>query len=114
MTSLFLSTNRGKRSIAFDLKHPDVLAIVRQLVRAADVIVRNFRPGAMERLGQAYEVVRESRNDVIYVSISSFGPHSPYADATCCLARGKSIDQVGITRALRRILSKVAGSGRTR
>lgn len=80
MTSFFLSTNRGKRSIALDLKHPDGLAIVRQLVRTADVIVQNFRPGAMERLGLGYAAVRELRDDIIYVSISGFGPHGPYAD----------------------------------
>ena len=80
MTSFFLSTNRGKRSIALDLKYLDGLAIVRRLVCTAVVIVQNFRPGAMERLGLGYEAVRELRDDIIYVSISGFGPHGPYAD----------------------------------
>lgn len=80
MTSLFLSTNRGKRSIALDLKHPDGLAVVRRLVRTADVFVQNFRPGTMERLGLGYETVRALLNDIIYVSISGFGQHGPYAN----------------------------------
>src|SRR5271170_8443294 len=50
-SALFVSTNRGKRSLSLDLKRPEAVAIVRMLIARADVLVQNFRPGAMERLG---------------------------------------------------------------
>lgn len=80
LTAFFLNINRGKRAIALDLKEPDGLAIVRQLVRGADVFVQNFRPGAIERLGLSEGAVRAERADIVYVSISGFGPTGPYAD----------------------------------
>ncbi|MBM4269661.1 MAG: CoA transferase [Deltaproteobacteria bacterium] len=71
--------NRGKRSIAVNLQTEEGQRIVRRLVRDADVFVQNFRPGAIERLGLPYERLREENPELIYVSISGFGPEGPYA-----------------------------------
>jgi len=79
MTTAFLSINRGKRSLAVDLKQPAGLDIVRRLVRGADVFVQNFRPGAIEKLGLGLTAVRSLTPDIIYVSISGFGTRGPYA-----------------------------------
>jgi crotonobetainyl-CoA:carnitine CoA-transferase CaiB-like acyl-CoA transferase len=79
MTSSFLSCNRSKRSLSVDVKTEDGLAVVRKLVATADVLVQNFRPGAIQRMGLGEEVVREIRPDIVYVSISGFGEDGPYA-----------------------------------
>ena len=79
MAASFLSCNRSKRSLALDLKTPEGLAIVKRLVPTADVLVQNFRPGAIERMGLGEDVVRALRPDIIFVSISGFGESGPYA-----------------------------------
>ena len=79
MKSGYLNINRGKRSMAVDLKQPAGVDIVRQLIATADVLVQNFRPGAIDKLGLGLEAVREIRPDIIYVSISGFGARGPYA-----------------------------------
>ena len=79
MSASFLSCNRSKRSLCVDLKTEEGLAIVRRLAATADVLVQNFRPGAIERMGLGEEVVRELRPDIIFVSISGFGETGPYA-----------------------------------
>jgi len=79
MTSAFLCNNRGKRSLAVDIKSADGLEIVKKLAATADVLVQNFRPGAIERMGLGEDVVRALRPDIIYVSISGFGDTGPYA-----------------------------------
>ena len=79
MNPSFLSCNRNKRSVAIDLKSPDGRAILKKLIQTADVLVHNFRSGAPERLGLGEDDVRAIRPDIIYVSISGFGEHGPYA-----------------------------------
>ncbi|MDP6012042.1 MAG: CoA transferase [Alphaproteobacteria bacterium] len=79
MTSSFLSCNRSKRSLSVDVKTEDGLAVLKKLVATADVLVQNFRPGAIQRMGLGEDVVREIRPDIIYVSISGFGEDGPYA-----------------------------------
>ncbi len=79
MSASFLSCNRGKRGLALDIKAPEGLDIVKRLVARADVLVQNFRPGAIERMGLGEEVVRAIRPDIVYVSISGFGESGPYA-----------------------------------
>jgi crotonobetainyl-CoA:carnitine CoA-transferase CaiB-like acyl-CoA transferase len=69
----YLSINRGKRSVALDLADPRSRAAVQRLVASCDVVIENFRAGAAERLGLAYEQLREVREDLIYCSISGFG-----------------------------------------
>ncbi len=76
----FLALNRGKRSIALDLKNPDDNAVMRQLLAEADVFVVNVRGKALERLGLDYETVRRLRPDIVYVHCVGFGQDGPYAD----------------------------------
>jgi crotonobetainyl-CoA:carnitine CoA-transferase CaiB-like acyl-CoA transferase len=79
MTGIFANNNRGKRSIVIDLKHAEGIDVLRKLVADADVLIQNFRPGAMERLGLGYDDLSELNPDLIYVSISGFGPDGPYS-----------------------------------
>jgi crotonobetainyl-CoA:carnitine CoA-transferase CaiB-like acyl-CoA transferase len=77
MSGIFLNNNRGKRSIVVDLKQDAGVDIVRRLVADADVLIQNFRPGAMERLGLGYDDMAAVNPRLIYVSISGFGPDGP-------------------------------------
>lgn len=76
----FLALNRGKRSIALDLKDPADQAVMRQLLDEADLFVVNVRGKALERLGLDYETVRERNPQIIYVHCVGFGQDGPYAD----------------------------------
>ena len=76
----FLSTNRGKRSIALDLRREDHREVARRLVDAADVLVENFRPGTMERLGFGEQECRARNPGLVYASISGFGLDGPARD----------------------------------
>jgi crotonobetainyl-CoA:carnitine CoA-transferase CaiB-like acyl-CoA transferase len=80
VSSFFLSTHRNQRSLALDLKHPEAQAIARRLVEGADVLVQNFRPGVMTRLGLGYEDARVLNPRLVYVSASGYGEASPYRD----------------------------------
>lgn len=80
MSSLFLVCNRGKRSLSVDLQAPEGLGIVRRLAADADVVIENFRPGVMDRLGLGYDAVKAANPDVIYASLSGFGDEGPYRD----------------------------------
>jgi crotonobetainyl-CoA:carnitine CoA-transferase CaiB-like acyl-CoA transferase len=73
----FLSVNRSKRSVALDLKDPDGRDLALELCGGADVVIENFRPGGAARLGLDYAAVRERRPDVVYCTISGFGPREP-------------------------------------
>ena len=77
--STFYSCNRGKKSLALNLKSDEGKAILRELITASDVLIQNFRPGAIERMGFGEDVVRELNEKLIYVSISGFGEKGPYA-----------------------------------
>jgi formyl-CoA transferase len=70
--------NANKKSIALNLKSPRGLALVKDLLRKADVTVENFAPGTIERLGLGYDVVRELNPGIIYASVKGFGEGSPY------------------------------------
>src|SRR5215469_14203787 len=78
-SALFVSTNRGKRSLSLDLKRPEAATIMRKLIRRADVLVQNFRPGTMERLGLGEPALRAENPRLIYVSLSGVGERGPYA-----------------------------------
>lgn len=71
--------NRNKRAIALDVDDDAGRAVLWDLLRGADVVVQNFRPGAIERMGFGYDAVRAVNPDIVYVSISGFGPDGPYA-----------------------------------
>ena len=75
----FYSFNRGKKSIVIDLKTDAGKRVLTDLVRDADVLVQNFRPGAIARMGFGEDVVRKLNPTIIYVSISGFGENGPYA-----------------------------------
>lgn len=74
----FLCAHRNQRSLTLNLKHPEGLAVARRLVADADVLVQNFRPGVMARLGLSYDDVARSNSRLIYVSASGYGEASPY------------------------------------
>ena len=76
-SAYFLSVNRGKRSVALDLKDPEGRDIALELCARADVVIENFRPGGAARLGLDYEAVQARRPDVVYCTISGFGSREP-------------------------------------
>jgi crotonobetainyl-CoA:carnitine CoA-transferase CaiB-like acyl-CoA transferase len=76
----FLLAHRNQRSLTLDLKKPGALEVARRLVERADVLVQNFRPGVMERLGLGAEHARAWNPRLIYVSASGYGGQSPYRD----------------------------------
>ena len=78
-SSYFLSLNRGKKSITLNLAHKEGRDILLKLARRADVVVENFVPGTMKRLGVDYEVLRQHNPRLIYAACSGFGQTGPYA-----------------------------------
>lgn len=77
MTGIFALHNRGKRSIGINLKANTGRDVLREVVRGADVLIQNFRPGALDKLGFGYDEMRTLNPGLIYVSISGFGPDGP-------------------------------------
>ncbi|MEM1044802.1 MAG: CoA transferase [Pseudomonadota bacterium] len=75
----FVNNNRNKRSVVLDLKHDKGLEAVRRLIGEADVLVQNFRPGVMDRIGLGEAAVRALNPKIVYVSIAGFGFEGPYA-----------------------------------
>jgi len=76
----FLAQNAGKKSVTLNLKHPRGVEILKALVRAADAVVENFRPGVMDRLGVGASVLRAENPRLIYCAISGFGQDGPWVD----------------------------------
>ncbi|HEY7294521.1 MAG TPA: CoA transferase, partial [Dehalococcoidia bacterium] len=76
-SSYFESLNRNKRSICIDLRLPEGRDIVKRLVRRADIVSENFRPGTMEKLGLGYEALSKENPALIFASASMFGPRGP-------------------------------------
>jgi crotonobetainyl-CoA:carnitine CoA-transferase CaiB-like acyl-CoA transferase len=72
--------NRNKRSLALDLKQPAALEIIKQLLQDYDIVLEQFRPGVMERLGLGYEALKAINPKLIYVSITGYGQTGPYRD----------------------------------
>ena len=77
MAPAFVGVNHNKRSLAVDLKRPEGRAAVERIVRTADVVVENFKPGVIGRLGFDYETVRRWRPSIVYCSISGYGQQGP-------------------------------------
>jgi crotonobetainyl-CoA:carnitine CoA-transferase CaiB-like acyl-CoA transferase len=75
----FLSVNRNKKSLTLNMKAPEGQEILRKLLASADVVLENFRPGTMERLGFGYEALRKANPRLVYCSISGFGESGPEA-----------------------------------
>jgi crotonobetainyl-CoA:carnitine CoA-transferase CaiB-like acyl-CoA transferase len=76
----FVNLNRNKRNLAVNLKTDEGKEIVRRLARGADVLVENFRPGVMAKLGLGYESLREINPRLVYAAITGFGKSGPYRD----------------------------------
>jgi crotonobetainyl-CoA:carnitine CoA-transferase CaiB-like acyl-CoA transferase len=79
-STYFMSVNRNKRSIVLDLKKEGAKEVLRRLISRADVLVENFRPGVMEKMGFGYEEVSKTNPRIVYCSISGFGQWGPYRD----------------------------------
>ena len=77
MGASFLAQNAGKRSITVNLKSPKGRDVFNRLVATSDVVVENFRPGVMERLGLGYAALKAVKPDIIYCAISGFGQDGP-------------------------------------
>ena len=79
-STLFHSINRNKQSYAADLKNPDDLAQVRRLIGHADVLIQNFRPGIMDRIGLGYAAVQEINQRIVYATVTGYGTSGPWRD----------------------------------
>ncbi len=77
-STLFHAINRGKESLGIDLKDPEDIAFLRKLLAKADVMIQNFRPGVIERLGLDYEAVKAINPSIVYASISGYGEEGPW------------------------------------
>ncbi|MBO9669896.1 MAG: CoA transferase [Sphingobium sp.] len=80
MAPAFIAANAGKKSIALDLKDEADLEVARAIIARCDVMVENFRPGVIGRLGLGYSAVRALREDIIFCSVSGYGQDSPQRD----------------------------------
>src|SRR5690606_29811946 len=80
MSTYFAQMNAGKRSIALDLKTDRGIEVARALAARADVVLENFKPGVMKRLGLDYETLARSNPGLVYCSISGFGQRGPLAE----------------------------------
>ena len=74
----YINLNRGKRSITVNLKSPEGVRLFKELVKRCDVLIENFSPGTMDRLGLGYEVLKKENPRLIYAAISGFGQTGPY------------------------------------
>jgi len=80
VSAYFIAINRNKKSLTLNFKHPRALEIFRELVKKADVVVENFRPGTMDELGIGYEVLQEINPRLVYCDMTGYGAHGPYRD----------------------------------
>lgn len=80
MAPAFIAVNAGKKSIVLDLKDPAQLEVARRIVQESDVLLENFRPGVMARLGLGYDSVKELNPNIVYCSVSGYGQSGPQRD----------------------------------
>ena len=83
MSVQFAAYNRGKKSISLNTRHDKGKQIFLDMVRLADVVLENFRPGTMEQMGFGYDVLAEANPGIILASVSGFGQYGPYRDRQC-------------------------------
>lgn len=111
-STTYYALNLNKKDIALDLKSPEVMEMIRELVKQSDVVVQNFAPGTMERLGLGYDALKELNPRIIYAALSGFGQTGPYsrygayaviAEAisghTYATGKGISLDHVPVSMA---------------
>ncbi len=84
--SFFLGLNRGKRGISIDLKRPEGIDLCLRLLDRMDVVIENFRPGTMERLGLGYQAVPARNPRIVYCSISGYGQAGPSGDEAAMIS----------------------------
>jgi crotonobetainyl-CoA:carnitine CoA-transferase CaiB-like acyl-CoA transferase len=89
ISTYFLSVNRNKRSLAVDFRNPDGLSLIRDMAARADVLVENFKPGAMEDMGLSYEALRINNPRLVYANVTGFGRDGPYGDRS-------GVDQIAL------------------
>ena len=77
-SAYYMNLNRNKKGVSLNLKAPKGKQIFKDLVKKADVVLENYRPGTMEKLGLGYEVLREINPGIIYAAVSGFGQYGPY------------------------------------
>ena len=80
LSAIYAMINRNKRSIAINLKHPEGQELVRQLVQDADVLLQNYRPGKLQKLGLDYATLKAINPQLVYASINGMGEVGPYAE----------------------------------
>lgn len=76
----FLVTNRNQRCLGIDLKNPEGLEVARRLIETSDIVLENYRPGVMDRLGLGYETAKALKGDIIYCSLSAYDAEGPGRD----------------------------------
>ena len=79
-SAYFMSLNRNKRSMTLNLKHPEARELFKEMVKKADVVLENYRPGTMEKFGLGYEDLKKINPKIIYAACSGFGHTGPYMD----------------------------------
>jgi formyl-CoA transferase len=79
-SAYFICLNRNKKSMTINLKHPEGIKIIKELVKKSDVLIENFRYGTMEEFGLNYEILKKINPELVYCSISAFGTTGPYRD----------------------------------
>ena len=91
-SAMFGALNRGKRSVALDLKQPEGAEAFRRLAATADVVLESFRPGVMDRLGVGYETLERDNPGLVYCAITGYGQDGPYRDRP-----GHDLNYLGLT-----------------
>ncbi|MCI0750037.1 MAG: CoA transferase [Nevskiales bacterium] len=99
LPDLFAVVNRGKQSVALDLRKPEGVATLKRLVKTADVLLESFRPGVMDRLGCGYRVLKKENPRLVYAALTGYGQTGPYRnrpghDMNYCGYTG-ALDQIG-------------------
>ncbi len=79
VSTTFYALNLNKKDISMDLKNPEVKEMIKEMVKQSDVVIQNFAPGTMEKLGFGYDVLKEWKPDIIYAALSGFGQTGPYS-----------------------------------
>lgn len=77
-SAYYMNLNRNKKGVTLDLKKPEGKEIFLEMVKRSDVVVENYRPGTMEKLGLGYETLREVNEGIVYAAVSGFGHYGPY------------------------------------
>lgn len=80
MSAYFISINRNKKSLTLNLKNPQGIEIFKSLVKTADVLLENYRPGTMEEMGLSYDVLQEINPRLVYCDMTGYGTEGPYRD----------------------------------